>query len=125
MHIRHVKRGRLQVRGVTNRRLAAAKRGLAREREKLALFRDEVAVMQPTPEERIEYYDLRQLKAEQSMRDLEAKHWRWGRRTLDAYPECRDAILAAWCRSFCPADGTYFADFVRTRLRRLGISIDG
>ena len=124
MLIRHILRGRPRLRGITSRRLAAARRALNRERDRLALFAAEVAAMQPSPEERIEYYDLRVMTADQALRDLEAKHWRWGRRQLERFPEHTDEILARWNRSFAPADGTYFADFVRTRLKRLGIEIE-
>jgi hypothetical protein len=104
--------------------LAAAKRALKRERDKLVLFADEVAAEQPSPDERIEYFDRRVLRADQAMRNLTAKHWRWGRRQLAAHPEHAEAILSNWNRSWAPADGTYFADFVRTRLRRLGIATE-
>jgi hypothetical protein len=118
--MRHMIRGRISLRGVTPRRLSAAKRALKRECDKLALFADEVAAEQPSPEERIEYFDLRVLESEQAMRDLAAKHWRWGRGQLQRYPEHKKQILGQWATSWCPPEGTYFADFVRTRLRRLG-----
>ena len=112
-------------RGMTPRRLAAARRALTRERERYALFSDEVAADQESPEQRIDRFDQRSLRQDQGHRELAAKHWRWGRRQLEAVEaETRDQILHAWNRSMIPADAHYFANFVRTRLRRLGISPD-
>ena len=128
--MRHMTEHRIRIRGVTSRRLAAAKRALKRERDNLALFADEVAAEQPSPEERIEHFDRRILDAEQSMRNLTAKHWRWGRNQLEKHPEHKEQILAQWATSWCPPTGNYFADFVRTRrtgrprLRRLGAKTD-
>ena len=108
---------------MTSRRLAAARRALTRERDRYALFADEVAADQESPEQRIDRFDQRVLRQDQSHRDLAAKHWRWGRRQLELVSEdIREQILAAWDRSSCPPEAHYFADFVRTRLRRLGIS---
>ena len=121
--MRHSVRYRPKPRGVTSRRLAAAKRALSRERDRYALFADELAANQETPEARIDRFDQRMLNQEQGHRDLAAKHWRWGRRQLDAVAsEIRQQILQAWNLSFTPPEAHYFADFVRTRLGRLGIS---
>ena len=96
---------------------------MTREREHHALFADEVAADQESPEQRIDRFDQRLLRQDQGHRDLAARHWRWGRRQLVAVQaETRDQILQAWDRSSIPADAHYFADFVRTRLKRLGIS---
>lgn len=111
-------------RGVTPRRLKASERALKRERENHPLFSDQVAEVQPTATERIETIDARFGEGLQGMRDLTAKHWKWGRAQLEAHPEHREEILAAWEKSFCPPNGTYFADFVRSRLKRKGIELD-
>jgi hypothetical protein len=111
-------------RGLTPRRLAAARRALSRERDRYALFADEVAAEQETPEQRIDRFDLRMLEQEQAHRDLAAKHWRWGRRQLEAVSEeIRDQILSDWNKAWTPSEAHYFADFVRTRLKRLGITL--
>ena len=121
--MRHEVRYRHSPRGITPRRLAAAKRALKRERDRLALFADEVAREQPSPEERIESFDDRGMRAERAMRDLAARHWRWGRRQLELVSDdVRQQILCAWNRSMAPPSAHYFADYVRTRLKRLGIS---
>lgn len=124
MKIRHVIRGRPQLRGLTPRRLAAAKRALRRERDRLTLFADQVAAEQPTPEKRIESFDLDLLRQDQVRRDLTAHHWRWARRQLRCHPQRATEILGKWNRSWIPATGTYFADFVRRELKARCLDIE-
>ena len=122
--MRHSVRHRPVPRGMTSRRLAAAKRALANERDCYALFADEVAAEQESPEERIDRFDQRMLHQDENSRELAAMHWRWGRQQLEAVSDdVRNQIMDAWDRSFCPPEAHYFADFVRTRLRRLGINL--
>ena len=122
--MRHCVRYRPLPRGPTPRRLAAAKRALSREQQRYALFADQVAAEQETPQERIDRFDQRVLNQDQGHRDLAAKQWRWGRRQLDTVPaQTKAEIIEAWNRSFAPPEAHYFADFVRSRLNRLGISL--
>ena len=117
-------RGRVQLRGATPRRVAAARRALRRERQRLVLFANQVAAEQPTPQERVEHFDLELLQTDQRHRDLAARHWRWGRRQLAQLPpSTRDQILAAWNRSFIPPDAAYFADFVRRQLLQRSLPV--
>lgn len=122
--IRHSVRGRPALRGITPRRLAAAKRALARERDRYALFADEIAAEQPSPEERITAADLAVLDYDQGHRDLAAKHWRWGRKRLRRYPEVTAEILAKWDPSWIPETGSYFADFVRREFLARGLTLE-
>lgn len=125
MPIRHTVRHRPEPRGITPRRLSAAKRALSRERDRLPLLAGQVAAEQPTPEDRIQHFDRQLLEHDQAHRDLAAKHWRWGRTQLSFLSaEIRVAILAAWNASSIPANAHYFADFVRTELRRRDLPID-
>lgn len=124
MKIRHGIRGRPQLRGLTPRRLAAAKRALRRERDQLALFADQVAAEQLTPQERIEAFDLDLLRQDQGRRDLTAQHWRWTRRQLRRHHRCAADILAKWNCSWIPATGTYFANFVRRELKARSLEIE-
>jgi len=125
MPIRHRVRHRPEPRGTTPRRLAAARRALALERSRLALFVDEVAAEQPTPEERVAYFDQRQLQADKAHRNLAATHWRFGRRQLAVLSDSiRSEILSRWNASSIPAEAHYFADFVRRELRRRGIPLE-
>ena len=87
MKIRRRVPERLEPRGVTPRRLAAAERTLARERQRLALFARQVLAEQETAEERIRRHDADNLRHDQGLRDLTAKHWRDGRRMLRSLPE--------------------------------------
>ena len=125
MSIRHSVRHRPEPRGITPRRLAAAKRAHQREVDRLPLFADQVAAEQGTPEERIERFDQDQLEHNQGRRDLAAKHWRWGRRQLSFLSaEIRIDILELWNATSIPANAAYFADFVRHQLRDRGLPID-
>ena len=121
--MRHRVRYRPQTRGPTSRRLAAARRALERERERYALFADQVAAEQETAEERIDRFDQRGIDQDQGHRDLAAKHWRWGRQLDGLAAEIKASILEAWNRTLAPPEAHYFADFVRTRLKRLGIPV--
>ncbi len=124
-NIRHAVRGRLAVRGVTPRRLAAARRAIQRERDKLALFVHELISEQESPEERISRFDLALIVRDQQHRDLAARHWRWGRARLAELNETvRGEIVAAWNKSSIPPQPCYFADFVRNQLRKRAISCD-
>ena len=119
MRIRHRSRGRITPRGPTPRRLAAARRALQRERDRLPLFADQVVAEQVSPDERIRRIDQEQLADEQSRRDLAARHWNWGREQLLVHsPAVRHATLDKWNVSSIPADAAYFADFVRRELRK-------
>lgn len=125
MPIRHANISRLTPRGITPRRLAAAKRFLKRERDHLPLFADEVAAEQPTPEQRIEQADEDLLDYVQSHRDLAARHWKRARRWLSGVSEdTRAEITALWNRRTCPPTAAYFADFVRSELRRRRLPVD-
>jgi hypothetical protein len=120
--IRHRIRPRFEPRGSTPRRLAAAERALKRERDRHPLFASAVAAEQGTAEERIARFDRAAIVQEQSFRDLAARHWRLGRQWLASVnAEVREVLLAQWNASSVPADAAYFADFLRTRLRRWGI----
>jgi hypothetical protein len=123
--IRHSVIERPEPRGVTSRRLAAAERVLARERQRLALFARQVLAEQETAEDRIRRIDADNLRHDEAFRDLAAKHWRDGRRMLSSLPNGLQAdTLAAWNRSSIPPDAAYFVDFVRTRLRHSWIAAD-
>jgi len=125
MPIRHSVRPKYSPTPVTARRLAAANRALKRERDRLLLFADEVAQEQESAEERIARIDEAFLAYEQRHRDLAARQWRRGRRMLQRVrAEVRDLLITEWNRSRVPADAAYFADFVWTRLKRLGFEPD-
>jgi hypothetical protein len=122
MKIRHAIRGRLQPRGITPRRLAAARKALQRERQRLPLFANQVAAEQPSAPERIEACDLDLLRREQEHRDLAARHWRWGRNVLARQDEAvRREVVARWNSSTIPPEAAYFADFVRRQLMLRGL----
>jgi hypothetical protein len=122
MKIRRGVLERIEPRGVTPRRLAAANRVLARERERLALFASQVLAEQETADNRIRRIDADNLRHGLAFRDLAAKHWREGRRMLKSLPpDLQAQLLEAWNQSSIPPHAAYFVDFVRTQLRRRGI----
>lgn len=124
MPIRHTVRYRPIPRGITSRRLAAAKSALKRERERRPLFADQIAIEQPTPEARIAGFDEELQRQDQGHRDLAAEHWRWGRVQLSMLSdELRREVVEAWNKSTIPPRAEYFADFVRTAIKRQGLPI--
>ena len=116
---------RIEPRGITPRRLSAAERALARERGKLVLFAQQVLAEQESAEERIDRMDQSMIAYDQGHRDLAARHWRHGRRMLRSLPpELQTNLIEKWNGSCVPPNAAYFADFVRTRLRRKGMDPD-
>ena len=110
---------RATARPVTERRLAAARRALRREREACPLFVDDIADEQPTPEERVQAIDAAQVAHWQRIRDYNARTWRAARRILNSLPaDERDQLLAAWQSAPYPASASYFADFLYKRTGR-------
>ncbi len=101
-------------RGITPRRLSAAKRFLAKERDRYALFAGEVAAEQPTPEERIINHDAGFEEWWQEMRDTRAADWRKARQQLaEMSPDFRAAALTMWNRRIYPADPAYLLSLIR------------
>ncbi|MBN1625005.1 MAG: hypothetical protein JW944_00660 [Deltaproteobacteria bacterium] len=97
------------------RRLAAARRALKRERDKLPLFADQIAQKQPTPEERIAFYDQAILKMIQHMRQFDAYQWRKGRKMLKDLPVKEQKIFLHYWNNIWkgPRKGNYLCDLIR------------
>ena len=89
------------VRGVTPRRIAAAKRALQRERDKLPLFAELIAEEQPTPEARVQAYRKRTLDILADTRKRIAQDWLEIRNVLREMPD-RDELLKHWNNSHVP-----------------------
>lgn len=79
--------------GVTPRRLAAARRALQTQRNKVALFADHLAAEQPTPEERVERALLSSTELDREMRTYEANQRKKARRKLAAMPADQAATV--------------------------------
>lgn len=123
MRFRHSIYGHVNPRGLTPRRLAAARRALARERSRYVLFADQLD--QESPEERITKADLQLLEQDQACRNLAARHWKWGRRQLARLPwDIRRELIARWNRSWIPPTAAYFADFVRSETRKRNLKTE-
>jgi hypothetical protein len=104
---------RATARPLTERRLHAARRALARERESCPLFADDIADEQPTPEQRVQAMDAQQVAHWQRIRDYNARTWRAARRILHSLPAAeRDRLLAEWQAAPYPGGAHYLADFL-------------
>jgi hypothetical protein len=83
-------------------------------------FAQQVLAEQETAEQRIDRMDQALIAYDQGHRDLATRHWRQGRRMIRSLPpELQQSLIDEWNQSSVPPDAAYFADFVRTRLRRL------
>lgn len=117
--VRHETMPRAEARPITNRRLQAARRALARERDACPLFADDIADEQPTPEERVRILDAEHVAWWQRIRDYNAQTWRAARRILNSLPAAdRDRLYAEWQSAPYPGSASYFADFLYQRVGR-------
>jgi len=100
-------------RGVTPRRLAAARRVLQKEQEKLPLFAEAIAEQQPTPEARVLFFDDRAVSTTQSARKRRAQGWKRARTLLRSMCDKeRASLLWHWNRSAFPKDPSYLLDLI-------------
>ena len=107
---------RYEPREVSTRRLAAAKRKLARQADALPLFAEQIRASQPTPEEQVRKADAAWKRVVEMDRRADAERWLKGRRLLRALPaERRAELLAEWNAKKCPAAPHYFLDFLWQR----------
>ena len=106
----HIKATR---REVTPRRLAAARRALARQADAVALFPD----LQPTetPQQRCDRFDLDGVAMVQRWRDAEASRWRRARRTLrNLSTEQRAQVHTRFTLNrFMPKTAVYLLETIR------------
>jgi hypothetical protein len=106
------------IRPITRRRLAAARRALQRQADEVPLFPE----LQPneTPEERIARMDALAAAHLQSMRDHTAATWRRARRELRSLtPDQLAYVMARWNHPTWhpPHEAHYLADLVWTATR--------
>jgi len=101
-------------RGVTPRRLAAAKRALKRQRDKYPLLREQLGAKQPTPEQRIWNMDTKFVKEWDAIRQATCKQWLELRRIIrkEVCPDVKNDFLVSWRVGNCPADPYYALDFL-------------
>ena len=126
MHIRFKRALKSEKRGVTPRRLAAAKRTLERQADALPLFSAQIKSEQPTPEERIRTFDDSHAEWAQGMRDHYAKIWRKARAQLRSLPKKeQEVVLKFWNKSSMSADASYFATVMHNYIEQGGSLIHG
>jgi len=102
------------IRGITPRRLSAARRALQNERDKLPLFAEMIAAGQPTPEQRIESFDIGVVESTRESRIRRASRWREARDLLRKMSDQdRKGILDWWNRPVYPLDPEYLLDLIR------------
>jgi hypothetical protein len=99
-------------RPVTPRRLGAARRALAREADKVALFPELAPTM--TPEARVEAFNAGFAQSSKEWRQHRAETWRRARRDLAALaPLTRLGLLRYWNQWSGPKSPEYFVTMVR------------
>lgn len=93
-------------------RLQRAARAAERERQSWGLF---AAVVEPEdPLARLQRLDARLAEMTRRQRNLEARCWRDGRRALYRLTaDERRRLIDEWNRSWVPATGVYFCDWLR------------
>jgi len=101
------------IRGITPRRLAAARRALLNEQNKLPLFASMIAQGQPTPEERIQKVDIGIVEMTREDRKRRAEKWRKARNLLRNLPDQdRAGILEWWNRPVYPLCPEFLLDLI-------------
>lgn len=107
----HWKMPKVERREVTPRRLQAANRHLAKERERYALFADQL--VQPTAADRVANYDAGFLSWYSDRRKDRAKNWLRARASLARLPdEQRRAVISCWRRCTYPLDPEYLLSLI-------------
>lgn len=106
-------------RGITPRRLAAAKRALKKQRAKYPLFRAQIKAKQPSPEQRIWDMDSKFVKEWDALRLATCKQWLELRRIIrkEVCPDLKEEFLSSWYNQRHPADPYYALDFLLQLVR--------
>jgi hypothetical protein len=126
MHIRFKRALKSEKRGLTPRRLSAAKRALSRQADALPLFSKQIKAGQPTPKERIRSFDDNHAEWAQGMRDHDAERWKKARAQLRSLPKKeQEVILTFWNKSSMPANASYFATVMHNYIKQGGSLIHG
>lgn len=114
-------------RGVTPRRLAAAKRAIQRDRDNNALTPELVRPENCDPITRIQHHDRRMDAFTENMRAFKSRTWRKARRRLRCLPrEVQRLVILTWNYQHYPREAAYFAGHVErgykdlAALRELG-----
>ena len=106
--------------GITPRRLTAAKRALKRQREKCPLFADQIAERQPTSEERIWNMDTQFVQQWNKFRQASCQKWLKLRRVIrkEICPMLKEEFLTSWSNSKYPACPYYTSDWLLQLMRK-------
>lgn len=105
----------------SKRRLAAAEKRHATEREEAGLFAAEVAAEQPTARERLERIERRLYENHLADRASRARSWRKARAAIAREPAARQAELRkAWAESRSPAN----PEMLLTMLQRMDVPLE-
>jgi hypothetical protein len=95
----------------SQRKIAAAKRAVERQKENLGLFRDIIPV--ETVDERLQRINKETNEMVTRQRQATLKRWRIARGILRDLPDdIRQKLLAEWNFSLIPADPGYLLDFL-------------
>lgn len=95
----------------TPRRVAAAKKAVQAQRDKLGMFADQFPV--ETVEERLDRIDQARIDWSKSFRSQRAASWFKARRLLLSQPdEVRQALIEEWNAAPYPGSPEYLLDFL-------------
>ena len=116
MFIKFERVTRFYPRGVTNQRLAAAKRKLQKEQNALPLFAEEIAEQQTTAEVMILSKDRQMMMLEIERRKYIANNWRRARQILRSMPiDVRTKAVEKWhSNRFMPKTAIYMIYMLHT-----------
>lgn len=111
---------KLYPKGITSRRIKAAERALIKQQQRYPLLKHWIKAQQPSPSERIAQADAHTVALFSRLRNHDAKCWREQRQTLRRFPlVIREQLIQKWNNAKLPKTGTYFADFIRTQLKKI------
>lgn len=116
MFIKFERVSRYYPRGLTNQRLAAAKRKLKKEQDALPLFAEEIAEQQSTAEVLILTKDRQIMLSEIERRKYIADNWRRARKILKSMPkDVRLKAIEKWhSNRFMPKTAIYMMYMLHT-----------
>ena len=117
--IKFHREARYEPRGLTNQRLAAAKRKFKKEQERLPLFANEIAEQQTTAESYVLSKEEQIIKHEQDRRNNIANNWRRGRKVFYSMPvDIRRECIRKWNENrFKPKTALYFLMMLHTHFK--------
>lgn len=119
MFVKFQREARYEPRGVTKRRLAAAKSKFKKELEALPLFAAQIAEEQPHAEDYVLSNDSSMIAWDRKNRKKIANNWRRARAMLKTMPDdVKNKLIMRWNNSrWLPKKSHYFLDMIHTHFK--------